>query len=137
MVTSCSTDRLQFHGDDLLDRLLGWGITPLYDVKTLRLGTASPSRPQRILELLLRCSHEVALALPQSRASIWSGGYPALQDRLEVKPPLHYLFNSMSLTLVCCMPCIITIVSISDKWGYAHASVHWQSPEFIAIIRCQ
>jgi len=50
-----------------------------------------------------------------SRYLVW--GYPALQDRLEVKPPLQYSVNSTSLALVRCMPCIIIIVSISDKWG--------------------
>ena len=44
-------------------------------------------------------------------------GYPALQDRLEVKPPLQYSVNSTSLALVRRMPCIIIVVSISDKWG--------------------
>jgi len=32
-------------------------------------------------------------------------------------PPLQYLFHSTSLTLVQRMPCIILVVSISDKWG--------------------
>jgi len=46
---------------------------------------------------------------------VW--GYPALQNRLEVKPPLQYSVNSTSLALVWHMPCIIIVVSISDKWG--------------------
>ena len=54
---------------------------------------------------------------PESRAGTWSGGYPALQDRLEVKPPLQYSFNSTSLTLVQHIPCIIPIISFSDRWG--------------------
>ena len=45
---------------------------------------------------------------------VW--GYPALQDRLEVKPLLQYSVNSTSLALVRRMPYIIIIVSISDKW---------------------
>jgi len=50
-----------------------------------------------------------------SRYLVW--GYPALQDRLEVKPLLQYSVNSTSLALVRRMPCIIIVVSISDKWG--------------------
>jgi len=46
---------------------------------------------------------------------VW--GYPALQDQLEVKPPLQYSVNSMSLALVRCMLCIIIVVSFLDKWG--------------------
>ena len=41
------------------------------------------------------------------------------------------------LTLVQHVPYLIIVVSISDKWGYAHAVERWQSPEFIAVIGCQ
>ena len=46
---------------------------------------------------------------------VW--GYPALGDQLEVQHPLQYSVNSTSLALVRRLPCIIIVVSISDKWG--------------------
>jgi len=49
-----------------------------------------------------------------SRYLVW--GYPALLDRLEVKPPLQYSVNSTSLALVRHIPCILIVVSILDKW---------------------
>ena len=57
----------------------------------------------------------VCTLLNTSQYLAW--GYPALQNRLEVRPPLQYSVNSTSLALVRRMACTIIIVSISDKWG--------------------
>jgi len=42
------------------------------------------------IRLFLRCGPVAAFALSRTRAGTWSGGYPALQYWLEVKPPLQY-----------------------------------------------
>jgi len=115
-----------------------------------RPGRAPPHiSPIQTLQLLPRCVPVAALALSRSRAGTWSGGYPAPQGRLEVKPPLRYPAQRPS-PVARHMRCIILHCKLLGEYAHVHrtriscvcmlpsyALLRWLCAEFIAIIGCQ
>jgi len=99
--------------------------------------SSTPYRSQQTLKLFLRCGPVAAFALSQITSRYLVRGLPSTTGSACGQASTPVFVQLDVLTLVRRLPCIIIVVSISDKWEYAHAIERWKGPEYITIIGCQ